>query len=123
MIEPQPGLSAHDALLDAAADVALNLRAHQSYRASHRRALAALKGRRPGFSPDQYKSALDAAIVLFDTGRILVDEHCELLGPKGQAQTSEPAPLVRMLAERCPGFPRVTYESLLNWIHIYYHEM
>jgi hypothetical protein len=58
-----PALAGHDALLDAASEVALNLRAHGSYRGSQRRALSALKGRRPGFHSDQYQHALDSAIV------------------------------------------------------------
>lgn len=112
-----------DALLDAASEVALNLRAHDSYRASRRRALAALKRRQPGFDDGRYRSVLDAAIELFDTARRLVDEHHASARRSAAEWGPWPDVLVEPLAARCPGFPPSTYVSLLNWIDLYYHQM
>jgi hypothetical protein len=118
-----PPLAGHDALLDAASDVALYFRAHGSYRGSLRRALAALKGRRPGFHPDQYQRALDSAIILFDTASRLLDEHYARLRSEGPIPGPGPEAVVPPLAQRCPGFPESTYIDLLNWLDLYYYQM
>lgn len=117
-----PALAGH-ALLDAASHVALNFRAHGSYRGSLRRALSALKGRRPGFHPDEYQRALDVALVLFDTARRLLDDHYAWLRAVGPIPGPGPEAVVLPLAQRCPGFPESTYIELLNWLDLYYYQM
>ena len=117
-------MTPEEALLDAAATVAANLRAHDSYRGSRRGALAALKRRRPGFDDDRYRRALDAAIELFDTARRLVDEERAAPRPSAAGWGAWPQDvLVGPLAARCPGFPPSTYEWLVSWIDLYFHRM
>ena len=112
-----------DELLDAAADVARNLRAHDSYRSSQRRALAALKKRRPGFSQPEYETALTDAIALFDNAQGVVKEHLASLVAPGGTRDDLVDECARMLASRNPGFPLRTYSWLVSWVYLYYHEM
>jgi hypothetical protein len=118
-----PNLSAQEALFDAAAEVASNLRAHESYRGSYRRAIAALRRRRPGFTDGLYHNALDAGIAVFDTARRLVDEQYATLRAAETRQGPGTEELADMLQSRCPGFPSSTYVWLVNWIDLYYHRM
>jgi len=113
----------HDDLLDAAADVAGNLRAYGSYGASPRKALAALERRRPGFSPLEYQKALDAAIAAFETALSVVNEYLSARRAPGGARSDLVKACALTLAERRPGFPRATYEWLVSWIYLYFHEM
>jgi hypothetical protein len=113
----------HDELLDAATDVAANLRAYGSYGGSSRKALAALKRRRPGFSPAAYQTALDAGIAVFDAGQSVVDEYLSSRRPSGSARTDLVNACARRLAQRHPGFRAATYEWLVSWIYLYFHEM
>ena len=110
------------ALLDAASDVALRLRAFEAYRGSQRRALTALKRRQPGFSQPVYEQVLQAALVLFETARAMVDAEFQRMrqGAPVEGWVDRLAPL---LAAECPGFPQATYVGLLNWIDLYYHRM
>jgi hypothetical protein len=117
-----PPTPTNDSLYDAASDVALRLRAFDSYRRSQRRALTALKRRQPGFADSEYERALAAALVLFDTARRLVDTEYERMRASGPV-AQWPEKLVPVLASRCPGFPVDTYLDLLNWMDIYYHQM
>jgi hypothetical protein len=113
----------HHDLLDAAADVAGNLRAYGSYGASPRKALAALKRRRPGFSPREYQTALDAAIALFDAARSVVKEYLSAARAPGGARSDLVEACARTLAQRRPGFPSETYDWLVSWVYLYFHEM
>lgn len=112
-----------DELLDAAADVARNLRAHDSYRGSQRRALAALKKRRPGFRQTEYETALTDAIALFDNAQRVVKEHLSTLAAPGGTRDDLVDACARMLAAHNPGFPLRTYTWLASWVYLYYHEM
>ena len=114
--------STDKALLDAASDVALRLRAFESYRGSQRRATTALKRRQPGFSEAVYEQVLEAAIVLFDTACQLVDAEYKRMQASGPVERW-PEHLVPSLATQCPGFPPSTYLHLLNWVNAYYHQM
>jgi hypothetical protein len=117
-----PPTPTNDSLYDAASDVALRLRAFDSYRRSQRRALTALKRRQPGFADSEYERALNAALVLFDTARHLVDVEYEWMRASGLVE-QWPEKLVAVLASRCPGFPADTYFGLVSWMDLYYHQM
>jgi hypothetical protein len=116
-------LSAYDDLLDAAADVAGNLLAYGSYRGSPRIALAALRRRRPGFSAAQYQNALDAGIAAFDSARAVVKEYLSAIQAPGGTRPELVEACARELAQLRPGFPAGTYEWLVSWVYLYFHEM
>jgi hypothetical protein len=110
----------NEALLDAAADVALRLRAFDSYRGSQRQAVSALKRRQPGFSQSVYEQVLQAALVLFDTTRAMVDAELRRMR-EGAPIEGWVDRVAHSLEVQCPGFPQSTYLELLNWIDGWYH--
>ena len=110
----------NEALLDAASDVAVRLCAFESYRGSQRRALGALRRRQPGFSHSVYEQVLQAAVVLFETARAMVDAEFTRMR-EGAPVEGWVDRVAASLAARCPGFPQSTYLDLLHWIDLYYH--
>ena len=115
--------STYDDLLDAAADVAGNLLAYDSYRGSPRTALAALRKRRPGFSATQYQNALDAGIAAFDSAQAVVKTYLSAIHAPGGTRRELVEACARELARLHPNFPAGTYEWLVSWVYLYFHEM
>jgi hypothetical protein len=116
--------SGRDALMDHAADVAHYLIGLEAYEGSRARALRALRGRAPGFSPAEYERALDRAVVMFEAAVKIVDKWVSA-SPSRRAgeEAQDPAPCAAKLRREHPGFPPQTYEGVVNWIHIYFHLM
>src|SRR5262245_7996254 len=116
-----PGGRAPAAALDvAAADVAHRLTQDDGY-GSHERALSALAGRCPGFSPEVYESALDRAVELMHAARSLVEENAGRLWEAYSAgEGIDVGWLVSDLRETCLDYPQGVYEQALGFMFCYW---
>lgn len=110
-------------LLDAAWDVARNLRAYGRYGAesvAHR----ALARRRPGFTPRKYANALRKGLALHDAAVAAVARRAAEWGRQTDVRAGR-FPDFRDAAgearRHCPGFPAATYRAAVAWAYHWHH--
>ncbi len=111
-------------LLDAALEVARNLRDNGTYGSSEAKAAKALSRRCPGFSARQYENAVRKALSLYDTAIEVVALNAMSLARQTNVaanQFPDFGNLAERVRERCPGFPLSTYEKALSWVFFWYH--
>jgi hypothetical protein len=110
-------------LLDAAVDVARNLLAFSAYGKSEPKALAALKRRQPGFPRTAYETAMRDAIRVFQTAQRVVDEWYREARQTPRVSGSNMKDICTpRLNQLKPGFPQATYEWLIPWVDMYFHQ-
>jgi hypothetical protein len=116
-------MARHDALMDHAADVARFLVAFEAYRGSRATALRALRARAAGFSADEYETALDQAVAMFQAAIKVMARNQSVPQARYSEEEHGLGPTAEEVARKHPGFPRPTYEWVVSWIHMYYHLM